>query len=534
MEKDIAGNMQRISWRQWSKVAFEEARKTDRPVLLSISAVWCHWCHVMDRTTFSNEAVRAKIEEEFIPIRVNTDIRPDINAQYNMGGWPTVAILDHDAHIISGTTYLPPDDMLSWLKQVLTQYDYLSKRARDRRPSPDVRLGGKELAFEPSWETYDLILKKAVAAYDREYGGFGNAPKFPMFDTLSLLLHAYTTSGNRAYMELVRSTLLAMTTRGTFDHVEGGLFRYSTTRDWAIPHYEKMLLDNASLLLILAKAYEATGDKSFIAPANRTAHYMNSILYNAEFQAWSGSQDADEAYYSLATLEERNKHVAPRIDKTLYIDWNGRASAAMICAGRAFDNPKWISLGVNALAEIFDKCFHVSDGLAHFYDGNPHLYGLAHDAISYGAACLYASDAAGDMMWLERSQKLAQRLIATHSIASHKDMKIGHAREGLLARLPNPDDPPGFAVPEPDFHENAYAAIWFTRLGQAVPNLDSRGRLRLAAHSSLAFCHSCYELFGILASPYALALAEYLESSNVAERRQPGIECEGGFCRPSE
>ncbi|HAN86610.1 MAG TPA: hypothetical protein DCQ13_03080, partial [Firmicutes bacterium] len=359
-------------------------------------------------------------------------------------------------------------------------------------------------------------------------------PKFPMFDALDLLLHASAASGNRAYIEIVRNTLAAMTTRGTFDHVEGGLFRYSTTRDWSIPHYEKMLLDNASLLLILAKAYESTGDNSLIAPANSTAEYMNSVLFVPEFGAWAGSQDADENYYALAARDERKKRVPPQIDRVLYVDWNGRASAAMIRAGRAFEKPQWVSIGVNALAEVFDKCFHFSTGLAHFYDGAPHVWGLAHDTISYGAACLRAFHATGDMMWLERSQKLAHRLIATHNTAFRNGERGEYVGEGLLTRLPASDDPPGFARTEPDFHENAYAALWFTRLAQAIPNMDSRGRLRLAAHSSLAFCHSSHELFDILASPYALALAEYLESSTTAHQRQPDVECEGGVCRPSE
>ncbi|MDD2200713.1 MAG: DUF255 domain-containing protein [Firmicutes bacterium] len=534
MQMDTGNRVLEIPWRQWSKDAFDEARNTRRPILLSISAVWCHWCHVMDRTSFSDENVIATIRDKFIPIRVNTDIRPDINAQYNMGGWPTVAVLDHEAHAIAGTTYLPPDAMLSWLNQVLAEHDQLAKRARDIQPSQGLRWAQKQLAFDPSWDTYSSILKKAVASYDRQYGGFGGAPKFPMFDTLDLLLHSYTASANQVHMEIVRNTLVAMTTLGTFDHVEGGLFRYSTTRDWSIPHYEKMLLDNASLLLVLAKAYRSTGDSSLIAPANGTAEYMNSILFIPEFVAWAGSQDADEDYYALTTREERKERVSPRIDRVLYVDWNARASAAMIYAGRAFEKPQWVSMGINTLVEVFNKCFHVSGGLAHSYDGTPHLWGLAHDTISYGAACLHAFDATGDMMWLERSQKLAHRLIATHNTAFRNSEQTGRVGEGLLTRLPTPDDPPGFARVEPDFHENAYAALWFTRLAQAIPNMDSRGRLRLAAHSSLAFCHSSYELFGILASPYALALAEYLESSSKAQRRRPDIECEKGVCRPSQ
>ena len=204
----------------------------------------------------------------------------------------------------------------------------------------------------------------------------------------------------------------------------------------------------------------------------------------------------------------------------------------MIRAGRAFEKPQWVSIGVNALAEVFDKCFHFSTGLAHFYDGAPHVWGLAHDTISYGAACLRAFHATGDMMWLERSQKLAHRLIATHNTAFRNGEQGEYVVEGLLTRLPASDDPPGFARTQPDFHENAYAALWFTRLAQAIPNMDSRGPAPGSPFEP-CLCHSSHELFDILASPYALALAD-AGVSTTAHQRQPDVECEGGVCRPSE
>ncbi len=539
-DSDGVSDGKQIAWRAWDTQPFDEARAGEKPVLLSISASWCHWCHVMDRTTFSDRDVAALVNEAYVPVRVDTDVRPDVNARYNMGGWPTVAILDHDGHALAGATYVPPDRMLEWLGRVSRAYPALT-RSRTGGDDDTDQHRKRELSYdgeyddvgtpdrEPNLDPYYDVLGDVMASYDPVYGGFGDAPKFPMFDAINLAVFAYRVSADPSYRQIFEHTLHAMTSGGTYDKVEGGLFRYSTVRDWSVPHFEKMLLDNALLVHALANAYQAVQDPGLKAAAHSTVRYMNSVLFQPSIPAWSGSQDADEEYYAIAAAEERARRAPPRVDTRIYVDWNGRASAAMIAAGRVFDEPEWTSRGVQVLRAIIDKCLDARYGLAHLYDGRPHLFGLAHDTISVGAACLHAFEATGDRIWLDLSSSLAQSLIASHAAARHL-----RGAAGLVSRIPNPDDPPAFNEPARDYRENAYAAIWFRRLARAMspgddgsaevgsvgvctapgvcsapspPSVSGEtSEILRAASSCLAHCRTRYEDHGLMASAYALAL----------------------------
>lgn len=544
--QDIGGvdSGQYITWQGWGSQPFDDARAGAKPVLLSISASWCHWCHVMDQTTFSDRDVAALVNEAYVPVRVDTDVRPDVNARYNMGGWPTVAILDHDGQALAGATYVPPDKMLEWLRRVSRAYpafahsrtDSEDETSQDREQDLDlgysheqdaVGIAGRQADLDPYYD----VLGDVMASYDPVHGGFGDAPKFPMFDGINLAVFAYSVKGDASYRQVFANTLHAMTSRGTYDKVEGGLFRYSTVRDWSVPHFEKMLLDNAILLYTLANAYRAAQNPELKTAAHSTVRYMNSVLFQPSIPAWSGSQDADEEYYALSTAEERARRTPPRVDTRIYVDWNGRASAAMIIAGRVFDEPEWTSRGIQVLRAVIDTCLDGQHGLAHLYDGGPTLFGLAHDTISVGAACLDAFEATRDRYWLDLSSALAQSLIASHTAARHV-----RGADGLVLRIPNPDDPPAFREPARDYQENAYAAIWFHRLARALspaggdatdaglqgvctaPGVCSAPtqhntsgetpEILSAASSCLAYCRAHYEDHGLMASAYALALGQ--------------------------
>src|SRR5256712_7577978 len=174
-----ANRASEINWHPWSQEAFDEARHTGRPILLSISAVWCHWCHVMDETTYSHPGVIDLINREYVPVRVDNDVRPDINQRYNMGGWPTTAFLTPQGDILTGATYLPADQMADALGRVAGYY-------RDHKPEVVAgvlegrkRAGSKVAASAGSLDggLVDRILGNVESAYDATYGGFGSAPK---------------------------------------------------------------------------------------------------------------------------------------------------------------------------------------------------------------------------------------------------------------------------------------------------------------------------------------------------------------------
>jgi len=231
-----------INWHAWSPEAFDEARQTGRPILLSISAVWCHWCHVMDETTYSHPAVIDLINREYVPVRVDNDVRPDINQRYNMGGWPSTAFLTPSGDILTGATYMPPDQMASALLRIADYYranqaEVASRvlEARKRAASGVARSAGQ---LEP--DLVDLILDAVRSAYDEEYGGFGGAPKFPQTDAILLLLEQSVLRSDPELRRMAEHTLERMTGGGTYDQVEGGASRISrrcskTTRRWCRP-----------------------------------------------------------------------------------------------------------------------------------------------------------------------------------------------------------------------------------------------------------------------------------------------------------
>src|SRR5438876_651835 len=300
-----------INWHPWSQGAFDEARQTGRPILLSISAVWCHWCHVMDETTYSHPGVIDIINTNYVPVRVDNDVRPDINQRYNMGGWPTTAFLTSSGDILTGGTYMPPDQMASALMKVADYYrsnqaDIASRvlEARKRAASGVARSAG-----DLEEGLVDEILDAVSSAYDAGYGGFGNAPKFPQADAILLLLEQSVLRSDDELRRMAVHTLEKMTGGGTYDHVEGGFFRYSTTQDWSIPHFEKMLEDHAGLVLALSLA----GMKEAL---DKTVGYLDRVLRDPKTGLYAGSQDADEHYYSME-LDERES-TRPR-----YVDHAG-------------------------------------------------------------------------------------------------------------------------------------------------------------------------------------------------------------------
>src|SRR3990172_434294 len=294
---------QEVPWRPWGEEAFREAPEQKKPVLLGISAVWCHWCHVMDETTYSDEEVIRLIGERFVPVRVDNDQRPDVNARYNMGGWPTTAFLTPEGEVLAGMTYVAPEQFRQVLEQLSAHYrenrQEIGRKVaevRERRQAVVGEMGGEG-------ELSDQVLQDVLTAisdvYDPVHGGFGSQPKFPHTDAIDLLLYAHQRRNDPDLLHMARKTLERMAAGGVFDQVWGGFFRYATNRDWSVPHFEKMLEDNASLLRNFLRLYRITGDEQHAAVARRIIEYLDGWLSDPETGAFYGSQDADEEFCAL-------------------------------------------------------------------------------------------------------------------------------------------------------------------------------------------------------------------------------------------
>jgi uncharacterized protein YyaL (SSP411 family) len=344
-----------VIWRSWSEEAFDEASRKDMLVLLDLTASWCHWCHVMDRNTYSNPEIADLINSNFVPIRVDIDSRPDISERYHRGGFPTTAFLSNKGESVWGSTYIPPTDMKRIIRSILqAKRSGEIGRALDRGRMPHPNISNASRAQEPvTSENLDQVFEEIFSAYDVEHGGFGIEPKFPHPDVLDILLVRYTENNDPELIEAVTHTLERMT-EGLYDDAEGGLFRYSVTRDWTTPHFEKMLETNVGYLRNLAHAYSITEKRYLEEHAEGVVRYLLGTLRDARSGGFYGSQDADEEYYGL-TAEERSGKKAPAIDRTVYGGWNAEAIGAMITSGMLLGQNDWVDAGLKAWRNIMSN-----------------------------------------------------------------------------------------------------------------------------------------------------------------------------------
>jgi uncharacterized protein YyaL (SSP411 family) len=318
---------QPIRWNEWGEEAFAAAQRDNKPILLDIGAVWCHWCHVMDRESYDNSEIAALINEQFVPIKVDRDERPDIDSRYQaaiaamtgQGGWPLTAFLTPDGKPFFGGTYFPPDDR--WgrpgFKTVLAAIAgaYREKHGEVVEQA-DLVMGaishqesfaGRSADFSP--RLVEHIAQAALAQYDARHGGFGSAPKFPHPGILDLLIDQYVRTGREDYRTTFATTLERMARGGVYDQLAGGFHRYSVDEKWVVPHFEKMSYDNSELLKNYVHAWQATGNDLFARIARDIIRWMDEWLTDREHGGFYASQDADysmddDGDYFTWTLDE--------------------------------------------------------------------------------------------------------------------------------------------------------------------------------------------------------------------------------------
>ena len=483
-----------LRWRAWGPEAFEEARARNAPILLDISAVWCHWCHVMDRTTYADPEVAAAIEEGFVPVRVDNDRRPDINRRYNMGGWPTTAFLTPGGEILTGGTYFPPETMGPLLRQVADawrtrqgEFEARIAELAGQRRDPSVRTGPLTPAI------VERILGGAINRYDRRFGGFGPAPKFPHPAALELLANRHLVTGEEQLTDMLFATLDGMSGGGMYDHVEGGFFRYSTTEDWSVPHFEKMGEDNAKLAWVALAAGTLPGGERFLRVAADVFRWVDASLADPD-GGFFGSQDADEDYYALGQ-EDRAERDAPYVDRTLYAGWNGLMARAHLMGARLLGDPDLEQRALAALDRVLSLLGPPEAGLAHHWDGaRSDVAGFLGDHADLGLAAVDAYQHTGDRIWLERARALAayplERLAAEDG--GFFDRRPGE--EGILRHPARP------------IEENAAFATLLLRLGRLLRD----DRLLERARETLSSFAGGYDLYDLMGASFALAVDEAL------------------------
>ncbi|HTO72567.1 MAG TPA: thioredoxin domain-containing protein, partial [Gemmatimonadales bacterium] len=316
---------QPIHWFPWGADAFAAARDGDRPILLDIGAVWCHWCHVMDGESYEDPALAALLNENFVCIKVDRDERPDVDVRYQravqamtgQGGWPLTAFLTPTGEAFYGGTYFPPDNRYG-RPSFRTVLEQVLRLWRTRRDSVGAQIMALGQALQPALDEAEpgtlspAMLAKAAESmarlFDARHGGFGGQPKFPHPAALRFLLVRWHDTGADRALEIVKRTLDGMADGGFHDQLGGGFHRYSVDARWCVPHFEKMAYDNAELLRAYLDGWSATGDERYAEVARGVVRWIREVLADPE-GGYGASQDADvglhdDGDYFTWTLEE--------------------------------------------------------------------------------------------------------------------------------------------------------------------------------------------------------------------------------------
>jgi uncharacterized protein YyaL (SSP411 family) len=476
-----------IRWQEWGPAAFDQARREGKLVLLDLTAVWCHWCHVMDETTYSDPEVIQALNSQFVAIRVDADRNPQVTDRYLVSGWPTTAVLTPEGQVLASQTYVPPAEFRRMLVEIQDFY-------RKNRRAVQEKVAEQNRAVDATWKseppdtagsaTLEAQIGRTLDALregeDKKHGGFGSSPKFHNADAVAFLFREARQRrdpGIRAVA--VRAVDGAMRLE---DSVWGGYFRYATKADWSAPHFEKLLSGNAEMLGSLVLAYGETGARRYRDAARRTVEYLDTWLRGRSGArgGWFGSQDADvgshdpaakfcagEEYYVLGDRPRRQVGI-PHVDSTIYAGANARLVSALAEGVRAgvFVAPGFLDPARSALDRIWSEGRAPDGSLYHAITRRGGVSpDLLEDQALAGLACLDLYETAGDTTLLDRARALRDW------IRAHLEDRVGG---GFRYGLPDSDAVGRTRAGERSEGGSVLAATLFLRLYWQDGNPEDR------------------------------------------------------------
>lgn len=500
----------KIQWRVWSEAAFQEAMLADKPIFLLISSMWCQWCHIMDETTLSEPSIISIINNDYIPIRVDGDLRPDVNQRYNQNGWPSVALLSAEGEVLWGGTYVPTKQMLYYLGYIRRYYsEHRREIAEQIQELQEQRITRKLTQTLPHTGLRSLLTEERTALtalptqagavlrelYDPNYGGFIIHPhlKFPHPEALELLLSL--TQQQPDALNMVRYSLEQMRDGGLWDKDAGGFFRYSAASDWGMPHTEKMLDENAALLRVVLLMAQQTQERQWFELAQHLLTYINGTLWQQHTGVFSGCQSADEEYYEPGPYS-RASSSAPMVDTTVYTAWNARMISSYLLAARVLSQPSLKLLALHALDWLCEHMMH-RDGCMYHYTLQKHtgLPGQLADQVWMTRALLDAYALQERKVYLETA--IAIMHFTCQSLLDEQD--------GLFYDYPEDASAVGrLVLREQPLTENALAAECLLRMAA----YSKRQHLRETGLLVLAGCLEKYRRTGIQGAIYACVIAD--------------------------
>ena len=363
---------QPVEWYEWGEEAFARARAEDKPILLDIGAVWCHWCHVIDRESYEDPNLAAVINKNFVPVKVDRDERPDVDARYQVaisalsgqGGWPLTGFLLSDGRPFYGGMYFPAQDSMerpSFRRILEGVADAFRTLRGDVEQAAGALVGAVQRAelFEGArgtWapELVNELTRSILQHFDPQHGGFGHGPKFPHSAAIDLLLERYQATRDRQLLIATETTLEKMARGGVYDQLGGGFHRYSVDERWLVPHFEKMSYDNCELLKNYLHGYAVTRNPLFKETALGIIRWVDTVLSDREHGGFYASQDADislddDGDYFTWTLDEVRAVLSPELARVieLYYDVGPRGEMHHDPAR----NVLWVARNAETIAE---------------------------------------------------------------------------------------------------------------------------------------------------------------------------------------
>lgn len=426
-----------IVWEPWSPEIFARAKAENRFVILDLEAVWCHWCHVMEETTYRDPKVVALLEQKYLTVRVDQDANPDLSSRYGDWGWPATIVFAADGtEIVKRRGYIAPAPMASLLEAIIA----------DPSPGPSVE-AEDEVVLSQTPILNDArraeLSARSTSSYDAENGGWGDVHKFIDADSMDWEL-ALIDQGNAAAAKRARKTFDAA--RNLIDHQAGGLYQYSDQADWKSPHYEKIMSYQASGLRQYAAAYQRFKDPRYLEAARDIARYLLTTLKSPD-GAFFTSQDADvdanmpgKSYYALTLVERDKLGRHPRIDRKIYARENGWAISGLVAFYAATGDAPALAAAQSAAEWVMKNRAIEGGGFAHGDQdrGGPYLG----DTLAMGQAGLDLYAATGDRRWLKMAGSAGDFIAANFEDAAggFKTTAKGEAALGVFNKSAKPLD----------------------------------------------------------------------------------------------
>ncbi len=523
-----AGNP--VDWYPWGEEAFARAREEDRPLLLSVGYAACHWCHVMEHESFEDEGTATLMNERFVSVKVDREERPDVDGLYmdavvamtGHGGWPMTVFLTPDGRPFYGGTYFPPEPrhgMPSFGQVLQAVSEAYRTRRHELEQQADVLVDAIRQASErpPSGEPLTSGLLSGVVpalrrSFDPRDGGFGPAPKFPAASTIELLLRLHAARGDEDALEMARLTLDRMAAGGMYDLLGGGFHRYSVDAHWLVPHFEKMLYDNALLASAYLHAWVVTGEERYRRVTTETLDYVlrelrlpegvlasaqDADTEGAEGLTFTWTEDEIEAVLGephgdwllpfehgrsvlrgeiprdarAALLAAREQRPQPLRDDKALAAWNGLALGALAESGFRLGRQDYVDAAVGVAEFVLGPLSDERGRLLRSYRaGEARIAAYLEDYANVANGLVELSWATGELRWLEEARRLAGLLVELFADRSRGGFYVDAPEgDGLVARRKEFDDHPTPAG-------NSMAAFVLLRLARIYGDTELEGQ----------------------------------------------------------